>query len=284
MAKRAALQPRALFFGLAYLLVSAGTWSADAPRAPATATTSAGATTPTASAPTTTRSASPVTSAVPPGPRTSIPDTMAERVAACVACHGSEGRATTDGYYPRIAGKPEGYLFNQLLNFREGRRQNGTMSYLVANLPDDYLREIARHFSARNPPYAAPQLASVSAATLERGRVLATTGDAARGLPACAACHGSALTGVAPATPGLLGLPRDYLNAQFGAWSNGARRAAAPDCMAPIASRLSGEDLGAVTAYLAAQTVPAHAVPTDVSALPTKLPLECGSVPARGAP
>jgi cytochrome c553 len=43
---------------------------------------------------------------------------MADRMAACTACHGKEGRATADGYYPRIAGKPEGYLLNQLQSFR----------------------------------------------------------------------------------------------------------------------------------------------------------------------
>ena len=32
----------------------------------------------------------------------------------------------------------------------------------------------------------------------------------------CASCHGAAMTGVAPAVPGLLGLPRDYVLAQFG--------------------------------------------------------------------
>ena len=39
---------------------------------------------------------------------------MAQRVLACTGCHGPEGRAAADGYYPRIAGKPAGYLFNQL--------------------------------------------------------------------------------------------------------------------------------------------------------------------------
>jgi cytochrome c553 len=209
------------------------------------------------------------------------PDTMAERVAACVACHGAEGRATTDGYYPRIAGKPAGYLFNQLVNFRDGRRDNATMRYLVSNLPDAYLREIAEHFSAQNPPYAPPQPAAASPAVLERGRRLATAGDPAKNLPACAACHGSALTGTAPAIPGLIGLPRDYLNAQFGAWSNKARRAQSPDCMAQIAGRLSADDLGAVTAFLAAQPVPAHAAPA-ASAI-EKLPLDCGGVPMAGA-
>jgi cytochrome c553 len=210
-------------------------------------------------------------------------DTMAERVAACVACHGEQGRATTEGYYPRIAGKPAGYLFNQLVNFREGRRQNATMTYLVSNLPDAYLREIADYFSAQNPPYAPPQRLLASPAALERGRVLATAGDASKKLPACAACHGSALTGMAPAVPGLLGLPRDYLNAQFGAWSNRVRSAATPDCMAQITTRLSAEDLGAVTAYLSAQTVPPHAAPAAPAADRGKLPLDCGSIP-RGTP
>ena len=86
----------------------------------------------------------PAPGAAPMPPRSATParppgDTMAERVAACVACHGAEGRATTDGFYPRIAGKPEGYLFNQLVNFREGRRDNATMRYLVSNMPDAYL-------------------------------------------------------------------------------------------------------------------------------------------------
>lgn len=204
-------------------------------------------------------------------------DTMAERAAACFACHGDKGRATTDGYYPRIAGKPAGYLFNQLVNFREGRRQNPNMNYLVANLPDAYLHELADYFSSLNPPYAPPQPAAAPAAVLERGRVLVTTGDRAKNLPACSACHGAALTGTAPAVPGLVGLPRDYLNAQFGSWSNHVRRAVAPDCMAQIAGRLSVEDLGAVTAYLAAQTVPPHAMPAPPG--PEKPPLQCGSIP-----
>ena len=58
-----------------------------------------------------------------------VPDTMAQRMQACTVCHGKEGRATNAGYFPRIAGKPAGYLYNQLLNFREGRRHNATMAY-----------------------------------------------------------------------------------------------------------------------------------------------------------
>ena len=45
-------------------------------------------------------------------------DTMAQRTQACTACHGNQGRAAADGYYPRLAGKPAGYLYNQLLRLQ----------------------------------------------------------------------------------------------------------------------------------------------------------------------
>jgi len=204
-------------------------------------------------------------------------------VRVCTVCHGDEGRATGDGYYPRVAGKPAGYLYNQLVNFREGRRRNATMTNLVSNLPDEYLQEIAAYFAALHPPYAAPAAAQAPESALARGRQLATHGDPGRNIPACAACHGEALTGVVPAVPGLLGLPRDYLNSQFGAWRIGARHAAAPDCMAEITRRLGVEDSSAVAAYLAARPVPAN--PAPAAAASGKPPLECGSIPSpRGAP
>ena len=74
-------------------------------------------------------------------------DSMEQRTLACSACHGREGRAGPDGYYPRIAGKPAGYLYNQLLNFREGRRHYGLMAGLLDTLSDDYLWVIAQHFA-----------------------------------------------------------------------------------------------------------------------------------------
>jgi cytochrome c553 len=206
---------------------------------------------------------------------TSVPDSMDERIRACTACHGEEGRATSDGYYPRIAGKPAGYLYNQLVNFRDGRRRNPMMTYLVSNLPDAYLREIAEHFSKLHPPYPAPAAASIAPSVLERGRELATRGDAGRNIPACRACHGDALTGVEPAVPGLIGLPRDYMSSQFGAWRIGARHAAAPDCMAELTRRMSADDVSAVAAYLASIPVPANATPA--AALKTRPPLDCGS-------
>jgi cytochrome c553 len=205
-------------------------------------------------------------------------DTMAQRVQACTACHGDQGRAAADGYYPRIAGKPAGYLFNQLTGFRDGRRHYALMVNLIEPLAgpvgEAYLREIAAHFAAIDVPYPAPQPPTASPATLERGRMLALQGDAALGVPACEGCHGNALTGVLPATPGLLGLPRDYLNAQLGGWRIGNRRALAPDCMAEVAKALAPEDISAVSQWLAAQPVPVPGKAAE--ALPAPAPKPCG--------
>jgi cytochrome c553 len=195
--------------------------------------------------------------AAPAAPAT-FQDNMAQRTLACTNCHGSEGRAGPDGYYPRIAGKPAGYLYNQLLNFRDGRRHYGLMTGLLDTLSDPYLAEIAQHFASLDLPYPPPQRTAAAADVLQRGQQITLQGDPDRRLPACAACHGTALTGVAPGVPGLLGLSRDYLNAQLGAWRTGQRRALAPDCMAEVARRLSPEDLSAVTSFLAAQPLPAN--------------------------
>ena len=222
--------------------------------------------------------ASPPPSNTTPAPR--VPDTLAQRLAACTACHGKDGRAASDGYYPRIAGKPAGYLMNQLRNFREGRRQYPLMIYMVEHQSDAYLQEMADYFSSLHPPYPPPQPVTVTPAVLARGARLVREGDAARQVPACVACHGAAMTGVSPATPGLLGLPRDYMSAQFGAWRNGSRHAAAPDCMSAIAQRLSLADVGALAAWLAAQPLPADAAPAAApGAAAPRLPLDCGSIP-----
>jgi cytochrome c553 len=212
-----------------------------------------------------------------PAAAQAVDDTIAARVVACTSCHGKEGRAAPDGYHPRIAGKPAGYLYHQLVNFRDGRRRYGPMVYLVDHLNDAYLREIAGHFAALDLPYPPPAPVNATPAQLQLGERLATLGDAGRELPACTSCHGTALTGIAPAIPGLLGLPRDYLAGQIGAWSNGQRRAHAPDCMAEVAKRLSPDEVSAVASWLASRPLPATTTPA--TSLPAPLPLPCGSVP-----
>jgi cytochrome c553 len=205
------------------------------------------------------------------------PDTMAQRMQACVVCHGKEGRATNSGFFPRIAGKPAGYLYNQLVNFRDGRRKNAIMAYLLDNMSDEYLHEIADYFAHLDLPYPPPQTNDAPPDVLTRGEQLVRSGDPQRGVPACSQCHGAAMSGVAPATPGLLGLSRDYVLAQFGAWRAGTRNAAAPDCMSMVARRLSADDVTAAATWLSAQ--PARGKVAASADAPARLPLDCGSDP-----
>lgn len=202
---------------------------------------------------------------------------------ACTACHGPQGRAAPDGYYPRLAGKPAGYLYNQLLNFRDGRRHYGLMTQLVDPLTDAYLQEIAQYFSQLDVPYPAPVPSTASAEQLRQGERLVMQGDATRQVLACVQCHGQALTGVAPNIPGLLGLPRDYLNAQLGAWKAGQRKAHAPDCMKEVVATLSLEDINAAGSWLAAQRLPANTKPA--ATLPAlaagATAIRCGSALAK---
>lgn len=213
---------------------------------------------------------------------TRLPTDMADRVAACIVCHGSEGRATPDGYYPRIAGKPADYLYHQLLNFRDGRRQYAPMAWLLQNLPDAYLRDIASYFSMQHPPYARIPAGNASPAVLQRGEQLVRQGDPARRTPACVACHGEDLAGLAPAIPGLLGLPRDYLTAQLGAWQGGTRATPEPDCMTQVIAGVPPADIAAVAIWLSAQPVPPDYAPRQAPG--AILPLACHGVPQAVAP
>jgi cytochrome c553 len=202
-------------------------------------------------------------------------DSMEARVQGCVTCHGQQGQGTGNGYFPRIAGKPAGYLYNQLRAFRDGRRHYTPMNYLVAYLPDAYLQEIARHFAELRPPFAPFEAPSVPASTRERGRTLVTAGDNARQIPACVTCHGLGLTGMEPGIPGLVGLRPAYITAQLARWKTGDRRAAAPDCMHRIVNRLADQDVVAVAAWLGSLPAPRDLAPDARNTV--RMPLACGS-------
>lgn len=200
---------------------------------------------------------------------------MEARVQGCTTCHGQSGQGTQDGYFPRIAGKPAGYLYNQLVAFRDGTRKYPPMNYLVAYLPDKYLHEIADHFASQRPPFAAREPLTADPAVLARGQALVTGGDTKTGVPACIACHGAGLTGMKPGIPGLVGLRGTYIAAQLTRWRVGERHATAPDCMQRVASRLSDTDIAAVSAWLAQQEPPRD--PSPESSNLVRMPFACGS-------
>lgn len=208
---------------------------------------------------------------------------LRERLSACATCHGEHGEGAAGAeYYPHLAGKPAGYLLEQMQSFRDGRRHYPRMVYLMQYMDDAYLGEIA-HWYASQPAHT--QRMPVTASALDadgaaRARQLVHEGDAAAGLPACAACHGEQLTGMEPTVPALVGLPPDYIVAQIGGWRTGVRRSVEPDCMADIAKRLSPDDIRVMATWLSEQNVGEDQRPAPAGAWP--LPVACGRLNTGG--
>jgi cytochrome c553 len=220
---------------------------------------------------------SPVFAQAPSNPTPKAPDTMEARMQACAPCHGKQGEGTDNDYFPRLAGKPAGYLKNQLVAFRDGRRRYPPMNYLLEYQSDAYLQKIAEYFAALRPPVTPRAASDASATVLARGKTLVEGGDQAHGVPACAGCHGPKLTGMEPGIPGLVGLRATYVSAQLGAFRYGTRTAPDPDCMQLVAASLSESDVAAAAAYLASVPIPADPAPVAQGAL--AMPFACGSEP-----
>ncbi len=208
-------------------------------------------------------------------PTEKVPDTMEARLEGCTPCHGKQGGGVDNVRYPRLAGKPAQYLYNQLVAFREGRRKYAPMNYLLAYLPDPYLQKMAEYYATARVPFEPPSPPKVSQDVLRRGQQLVSNGDPGKEIPACAACHGPDLSGREPGIPGLIGLRAEYISTQLGAWRYGTRTAISPDCMQLIAARLTEADVTAVSAWLSSMPIPANTLPLPRSA--ERLPLACGS-------
>lgn len=219
-----------------------------------------------------------------PLPSAHADDDMIERLAACAACHGTRGEGAPGAeYYPHLAGKPAGYLFEQLQGFRDGRRLSPQMTWLVQFMDDAWLKEIAAFYAAQPPRTRAADTGSAALTDALRARAekLVRDGDTAAGVPACAACHGADLAGVEPGVPALVGLPAEYVIAQLGGWREGVRHGVAPDCMADVAHKLTPEHIRAVAVWLSQQSHDDGRRPAPAgSVIP---PVACGSLPHAAA-
>ncbi|MEO6801441.1 MAG: c-type cytochrome [Rhodanobacter sp.] len=220
---------------------------------------------------TATLAATPQSAAAPP-----VPDSLQQRVIACTSCHGAQGEGSSDSISgPRLAGKPAGYLLQQLEYFQSGQRQHASMEYVVRQLSPAYLRQIAKYFAKQDVPYRKLPVPAVSEETMRRGEQLVLHGDPSRAVPSCDSCHGARLTGFEPMMPGVLGLSYGYISQQLVSWRTHTRAADGPYCMGVVANRMRESDINAVSAWLASQTPPADMHPQPASARTEPLPGWC---------
>lgn len=192
---------------------------------------------------------------VPDASHPTAPDSIERRVAACTSCHGAHGIGSSEPTAaPRLAGQPAAYLRLQLAYFQSGQRKNDAMAYITRPLTPDYAKEIAEYFASQSMIYHPTQHAEPMDAATRRGEQLVLRGDPSRGIAPCASCHGAHLAGRAPQIPGITGLSREYVSAQFAQWRAHSRAADRPYCMSVVANRLSESDTHAVAAWLAGRT------------------------------
>jgi cytochrome c553 len=70
---------------------------------------------------------------------------LADLVAQCAACHGTEGVAK-DVEIPNLAGQHDRYLVTQLQNFRSGKRPHKEMRYMSRHLSDEEIEAVAQYY------------------------------------------------------------------------------------------------------------------------------------------
>jgi len=168
----------------------------------------------------------------------------------CAACHGPDGNSASP-VNPSIAGQQADYLTLQLMHFQSGIRVNPVMQAMVAKLTPEDMRALGIFFAQQKPkPSAAkdPELVAV-------GQKIFRGGNAASGVPACAACHSPDGVGIPARYPRVGGQYADYTLAQLKAFKSGDRGADKEGkdvngkVMAQIASRMSEREMQAAAEF-----------------------------------
>lgn len=192
------------------------------------------------------------------------PKAGATKAAACAACHGLDGNSTADPkIYPRIAGHSERYLSRQLALFKSGERTTGLAAMMqpyAAVLSAQDMRDLGAYYATQKSGAGIADdtvIASGPNAGMkfyQVGERLYRSGDAARGIPACMACHGPAGAGnPGPAYPHVGGQQAWYEVRRLQEYRTGTTNERDPhlfNIMATIAKPLTDEEIESLGSYL----------------------------------
>ena len=169
----------------------------------------------------------------------------------CVACHGADGNSAIPAN-PKLAGQIPEYLYKQLKGFKSWdgaapARENAIMGAMVAGLEEPDMRGLAAYFAAQT---LQPESAK-NADTAKQGQDIWRAGIAAKGVPACAACHGPAGAGLPAQFPRLGGQFAEYNETQLKAFRDGTRKNDPNQMMQTIALKMTDAEIKAVSDYAA---------------------------------
>jgi cytochrome c553 len=175
------------------------------------------------------------------------------KAALCSACHGPQGNSANPDW-PRLAGQSAVYIAEQLKLFRSGVRDNAVMKPLAAALSDQDIADLAVYYQAQTPSGL-----EADPSYWKAGEALYVSGDAARNVPACLACHGPVGRGnLAAGYPALRAQQSVYVVKQLNDYASGARYTgttvtqADPNSamMLTVARRMTPEQIRDVASYV----------------------------------
>lgn len=190
------------------------------------------------------------------------PQAGATKAGACAACHGLDGNPT-DPMYPRMAGQSERYIAHQLALFKSGERNTGMAAVMMpfaSMLSAQDMRDIGAYFATQKAGAGIADDTLITSGPnqgmkfYQVGQKLFRSGDMARGIPACMACHGPAGAGnPGPAYPHIGGQQADYVARRLQEYRAGTTSEADPhlfNMMATIAKSLTDEEISSLGSYL----------------------------------
>jgi len=180
----------------------------------------------------------------------------ATKAAVCTACHGVNGNSVNPEW-PNLAGQNAAYIREQLEMFKAKKRNNPIMQPIVDPLTEQDFADLGAYFATQTPNGL-----EADPSYWKAGEALYKSGDTARNIPACAACHGPAGQGNPGAGyPALRAQHSVYTVKQLQDYLTKNRYRDPADAatvhitrnsamMTTIAARLSPEDIRNVASYL----------------------------------
>jgi cytochrome c553 len=184
--------------------------------------------------------------AAPAAPKGNAAAGQAIGSTVCAACHGPDGNSI-GAPNPKLAGQHPEYLFKQMRNFKSSERVNPIMNGMIAAFNEDQMRDLAAYFGSQKQ--VGDQAKNKD--TLELGQKIFRAGLAAKGLPACAGCHGPSGAGIPAQFPRIGGQLSDYLETQLKAFRDGTRANDPNKMMRTVALKMTDAEIKAVADYTA---------------------------------
>jgi len=163
----------------------------------------------------------------------------------CAACHAADGNSASPAN-PVLAGQHADYIAKQLANFKSGERKNPVMLGMATALSPADMKNLGAYFEGQKPKARAAKNPDL----VKMGQQIYRGGVAAKGIAACASCHGPNGAGIPAQYPRLAGQYAEYTSAQLQAFRAGERSNDPNKMMSMTAVKMSDQEIKAVAEYI----------------------------------